>query len=106
MWLPVLAVAVGTVLPGAAPAGGNERREGGPAVVLPVPELRFDRPGAVPALERSLMEQAADYVTKNQLAQFSVPREPRKGDTPGKQAAEAMKLPAVLKYQYAFCSDS
>ena len=106
MWLTMLAVAVGTVLPVAATEAGNDRSEGVPAVVLPFPELRFDRPGAVTALERSLMEQAADYVTKSQLAQFSVPMEPRKGTTPGKRDVEGMKLPAVLKYQYAFGSDS
>jgi alginate production protein len=111
MWLTVLAVAAGTVLPVAATAAGNDRSEGVPAFVLPFPELRFDRPGAATAQARPLMEQAADYVSKNQLAQFSVPQfsvpmEPRKGTTPGKREAERRQLSDVLKFQYAIGSDS
>ena len=106
MSLTVLAIAVGAVLPVAATEAGNNRSEGVPAVVLPFPELRYDRPGAVTALERSFMRQAADDVSNYRLAQFSVPKETRKGDTPGKQAVEAVKLPSVLKYQYAIGSDT
>ncbi len=88
VWLTVLAVAMGTVLPVVAADLPNDRREGNPVFVLPG-RTDFGRDGL----------HGGDVV-KNQMAQFQLPKG---GD--GEKAAE-IQLPKRLTYQYTIGTES